>query len=792
MLYNNDIDLDATIDYSTDDYQEVLSRIVSLLRTGLNNLGVGINRINSEFKKENRHFKRATELLNYKEWVYRKLNKTIDSLLYSELLTYFVDDENSILNHFIEMGLFDADILERFDEIKKRYPNLVIYLNWDHRLKEKLSEKLYTEQNFEKLFKFEDTEADLQNLFSLYNMAQNLAMPTVNISDAIDYLMKKTNSWSAINENVSILRPLTLFAGVQLAIQNGISIDTSICSDELFTLIHAIVNVLKDPIFSDPYKVYYIVNAAKLLGIEFTENIINGLISLDYNSVSKENLELHTTDRLALILLIFKELGRVNKLPETARYVILDIINERAQNESAFWKMESIWGLLNIMIETKSIEVDTIGDILEFTISRMHELAENISLDDVNGIAKIFLGTRIMKTISYHFNTDMVKGLEQYLFNELRLQHKTIPKDMIESLIKDVEKPKGPTIKVRDLGLADTFTSELEKLQQIQQKKQQIKGSNELIESYDLQKQKNQLEEKILDNSPQLIISYLVHPVGISKNYLDKINFNYEAIVNPPNHIYDSLQKLHEYVTIEHLLKLGHHFTKKEVLNVTKPFLKGSAFGEKDASTPDVVSTYYGLSIYRDYNMLTLLDLNGIHYFLMKELKDFNPLNLYQNEKLFLSLKLLEQEKIKISKFPELINKILNTDFTDYQDFNPLLETFGQVLALDMIGEDINRSQLESQYMDLVISEIDEEGCIKQTITDTAKVLITIGLFGDYDRYYEICEQMVNFIVEKGVYFDPDQVERTSSWANENIEYEIELTKSYWALLALMAFKPVN
>ncbi len=419
-----------------------------------------------------------------------------------------------------------------------------------------------------------------------------------------------------INENVSILRPLTLYAGAQLAIQNGISIDTAICTDELYTLIHAIVNVLKDPIFSDPYKVYYIVSTAKLLGIQFNETTVNGLISQDFNSTSKDNLELHTTDRLALILLIYKELGHANILTDKARYAILEIINERAQNETAFWTMESIWGLLNVMLETKTIEIATVGDILEFTISEMHELAEDISLDKVNNIAKIYLGTQIMKTISYHFNSDVIKGLEQFLFNELRLEHKTIPKAMIESLIKDVERPKGPTLKAKDLGLGDTFASELEKLQQLQNEKQKMQGPED--EDYGKLRPISDTEV-LLDHSVDSLIGYLVNPAGISKKFLDQINFNYEAIVNPPTHIYDSLQKFHEYVTIELLLKLGHHFTKKQVLTFTKPFLKGSAFGEKDSTSPDIVSTFYGLSIYREYNMLKLLDLNGIHYYLMKE-----------------------------------------------------------------------------------------------------------------------------------------------------------------------------
>ncbi len=793
MLYNADIDLDAAIDYSNDDYKEVLSRIVSLLRTGLNKLGIGFNRIDSEFQKEHGtslHFKRAVELLNYKEWVYKKLNKTIDELLFSEILYYFVDKENCILTHFTELELFDDDILARFDEIRERYPNLITYLNWDFNLSKTLLENLFTNDNFEQIFKFEDSEQDLQNLYTMYNLALNLDLPRVNISSGIDYLMRKTNIWSSINENVSVLRPLTLYAGTHLAIQNGISINTSVCSDELFTLIHAIVNVLKDPVFSDPYKVHYIVSTAKLLGIDFDENTVTGLVSQDYNSTSKDNLELHTTDRLALILLIYKELGHSEKLTAEARYAILNIINERAQNETAFWTMESIWGLLNIMLETKTIEIPTIGDILEFTITRMQELAENLkSLDQVNTIAKIYLGTQIMKLISHHFNAEVVKGLEQYLFNELRLEHKAIPKEMIESLIKEVERPKGQVIKVKELGLADTFTSELEKLQQIQDKKQQTQESD--VASIQRKTQDTEFEYS-LDNSPQLILTYLVNPASISKKYLDEINFNYEAIVNPPDHIYDSLQKFHEYIMIERLLKLGHHFTKKQVLNLTKPFLKGSAFGEKDATSPDVVSTYYGLSIYQEYNMLKLVDLNGIHYYLMKELKEFNSMNLYQNEKLFLSLKVLEQENIKISKSNELVDKITNSDFSEYQGYNPLLEMTGQILALHMIGEDFNRQQMESKYMDLVIDEIDEQGCIKQTITDTAKVLITIGLFGAYDRYYEICEKMVNFIIEEGVYFDPDQVERATSWANEDLEYEIELTRSYWALVALMIFNPVE
>jgi hypothetical protein len=791
MLYKQDIDLDAAIDYSNDDYKEVLARIVSILRTGLNSLGIGLNRIDSEFMKENRHFKRATELLNYKEWVYKKLNKTIDELLFSEVLKYYVDKKNSLLQQFIEMELFDDDILERFDEIEERYPNLVTYVKWDHTVSQLLIKNLYTAETFEKIFKFEEPEVDLQNLYTMYNLALNLDLPHVNISNAIDFLMTKTNLWSAINENVSILRPLTLYAGAQLALQNGIAINTSICSDELYTLIRAIVNVLKDPIFSDPNKVYYIINTAKLLGIQFTETIINGLVAQDYNSTSKDNLELHTTDRLALILLIYKELGHSHLLIDKVRYAILEIINERAQNETAFWTMESIWGLLNIMLETKTIEIATVGDILEFTISEMVELAEGVTIDNVNNIAKIYLGSQIMNTISHHFNSDIVRGLEQFLFNELRLEHKTIPKEMIESLIKGVEKPKGPAIKVRDLGLADSFASELEKLQQIQDKKQEL---HEIEEDYASESGtiSSELGDIILDNSPNSLIIYLVNPVRISKKYLDQINFNYEAIVNPPDHIYDSLQKLHEYVMVEQLLKLGHHFTKKQILTFTKPYLKGSAFGDKDSTTADVVSTYYGLAVYREYNMLKLLDLNGIHYFLMKELKNFNPLSLYQNEKLFLSLKLLEQENIKVSKSDELVKSILNTDYTNYQEFNPLLETSGQILALHMIGEEYNSAKLESQYMDLVIAEIDEQGCIKKTITDTAKVLITIGLFGAYERYLEICEKMVNFIIEKGIYFDPDQAERVSSWASEDLEYEIELSKSYWALLALMVFHPVK
>ncbi len=196
MLYNQDIDLDASINYSNDDYKEVLARIVGILRTGLNILGIGFNRIDSEFMKENRHFKRATELLNYKEWVYKKLNKTIDELLFSEILKYYVDKENSLLRHLIDMELFDEDILERFDEIEERYPNLVTYVNWDAKLSHLLLENLFTAENFEKIFEFADPEVDLQTLYTMYNLALDLDLPRVNISSAIDYLMIRTGSWS--------------------------------------------------------------------------------------------------------------------------------------------------------------------------------------------------------------------------------------------------------------------------------------------------------------------------------------------------------------------------------------------------------------------------------------------------------------------------------------------------------------------------------------------------------------------------------------------------------------------
>ena len=54
LLYDQGIELDTSINYSDDRYKEVLSRIVGILRTGLNSLGIGFNRIDSEFMKENR------------------------------------------------------------------------------------------------------------------------------------------------------------------------------------------------------------------------------------------------------------------------------------------------------------------------------------------------------------------------------------------------------------------------------------------------------------------------------------------------------------------------------------------------------------------------------------------------------------------------------------------------------------------------------------------------------------------------------------------------------------------
>ena len=97
-------------------------------------------------------------------------------------------------------------------------------------------------------------------------------------------------------------------------------------------------------------------------------------------------------------------------------------------------------------------------------------------------------------------------------------------------------------------------------------------------------------------------------------------------------------------------------------------------------------------------------------------------------------------------------------------------------------------------YESIYLSEIKKlkmPNCsIGNSITDSARVLLILDLLNLRESEPELCRNLLNYILNKTIFFDEKNLNNGFNWRNDKLGYKIELKMLFWALLASCQYAP--
>ncbi|MHA1148901.1 MAG: hypothetical protein ACTSR8_11745 [Promethearchaeota archaeon] len=312
---------------------------------------------------------------------------------------------------------------------------------------------------------------------------------------------------------------------------------------------------------------------------------------------------------------------------------------------------------------------------------------------------------------------------------------------------------------------------------------------------------------------PSSEVSTIVAPPApeVSKTFLDtilylspinqaitsKININKENLIECQtfNGEYFNLEALFHYISILKMLDLNIPYTPEDILNLTQNYLNGDGiFSTSVLDYPDPINVFYGLAIYSEMGLINngSIDLLNIEIFLEAELSNFIPENLHLNFYALLALKILEKEGSIISDKSNLLNPLLSMEISDVEGYIPVLDIFEQLSMIKLIDKSTNLNHFKALYAEEIKKLIDPEtGSVKQTITDSARTLLTFSLLELHKQEFNITQKLLKYISSTTEYFSSEMIKEEFNWKIDKFGFYVELRMLYWALLASSQFNVI-
>ncbi len=813
-LDQREIDLNETIDYDSADFEINLEKMVNIIANSFYLIGIPRNQIEIHYKKYYRYFRdnyRYLNLKTFKDWLYREMKDKINFLLFSEILAYFFDSQNNIIKKMIDLDLLNEDMKKKLEGIGNVYPNLIKYLSWQNKIEIKLKKLILEEEGLNKIAEFKNPENNILSFYYIYSFAEFFGFEKkINLSKAVPYLIQDVEKWSEFSKNISLFRPSTLYSGLFITSKSDIDINNDLCRKKLKNLV---ISTLKDnehPIFKSTYLINDILKAMKILGLKLTPQFLENIVKKEEKSTSVEFLRKIPTDQLALITLLFKNLGVQYKLNEENRQSILTVLNERKieglyanKQNSKEINIGSLWGALTILIENKSINTMDFKSFLNHIFNKIDIISERIDIEDPEKLAPLHLIIKIFEMFDTHYNQDIISQLENYIFNSKKMKFPNIEeivseiKENVSSFTDSITKTDSETKKESDPVFV--VDNEIQKTDGILElfEDEENNNKNDLniptkpeIKLDDVQDYR---VDDLLNNSSDQIVSFLINTPNLSLDSLKSINLYYNPITRPPEFVEKSLKILYKLEIIEKMLRLKPYYDTNKLETICRKFLKrnGTGFGDLKNQDPDIVNTFYGLALYDQNDMMDRLDIYKIHDYLLAEIKLFAPFNIYNNTHLFMCLEILEKHGIQMMLYDSIKTQILSYEYSLHEEFNILLDTFYVVHALKILDPSLKLEKIKDEYIKKVKLEVENDGSIEGVITKSAIVLITMGLLDLFNDEYEICKKLIDFIMEQGNFFDSTLEVTNVEWGKE-FGFEIEIGITYLGLLSLMIFDPVR
>ena len=406
--------------------------------------------------------------------------------------------------------------------------------------------------------------------------------------------------------------------------------------------------------------------------------------------------------------------------------------------------------------------------ILEYLIDTEDKVIENLDLfdllpreflDNLRVLRKKFVLSEETKNKFKTFNRE----IETY-FNSSSLTFKQTNFD-IQPIKEEISEDN---ILKR---LQEARAGNLEVLQMPVNRKQEERGIN--------QSKSNALLSNFLDFSP------------LSQSIIEKINIDTKMLINFVNSSPEflDLENLFYCITILKMLGVRNQFETGYINNIMNEYINGGIFSTGKYHIPNSISIYYGMSILQDIlNNSEIIDLLDIEMFLENELKNFIPEKIIQHFFTILCLKMLEKKGQIISDKKYLIEPLTKVNIFNLEGYKPASDSFFFLGLLKLLDRDIDFSIIREPYLNELKNIELSNGFLNESVTETARILLSLVLLDLNDKELNIIPELLNFLNQNITMFKNEDEINEFDWKNDKIAFKVELRMLFWLMLAFSQY----
>ena len=294
------------------------------------------------------------------------------------------------------------------------------------------------------------------------------------------------------------------------------------------------------------------------------------------------------------------------------------------------------------------------------------------------------------------------------------------------------------------------------------------------------------------NESQSLLSDFLDFPI-VKQSIIDKLRIDVKQLIKFVNSSPEflDLENLFYCINILKMLGVRNQFETSYIKNIMSNYVNGGIFSTGRYHIPNPVSVFYGLSILNELNMLNngeIIDLLDIEMFLENELTNFVPEKIVLHFFTILCFKMLEKNGGSITDKKYLIDPLTKVDVFNLEGFKPASDIFFFLGLMRLLDSHIDFSNFREPYLHELKNAVASNGSLNESITETARALLSLQLLNLKDKELNIISGFVNFLNQNLNMFKDESSLNDFDWKNDKIAFKIELRMGFWLLLALSQY----
>ena len=291
----------------------------------------------------------------------------------------------------------------------------------------------------------------------------------------------------------------------------------------------------------------------------------------------------------------------------------------------------------------------------------------------------------------------------------------------------------------------------------------------------------------------QSLLSIFLDFPPVSQSIIDKIRIDVKQLTNFVNSSPEflDLENLFYCINILKMLGVRNQFEPEYIKKIVSNFINGGVFSTGRYHIPNPMSVFYGLSILYELDMLNngeVIDLLDVEMLLENELTNIVPEKIILHFFTILCLKLLEKNGGIITDKNYLIEPLAEVDVFNLEGFKPASDIFFFLGLINLLDKNIDFNNFKEPYLLELKNKITPNGSLNETITETARGLLSLQLLGLQDKELNIISGFLNFLNLNVNMFKVKSNFPEFDWKSDKIAFKIELRMLFWLLLAFSQY----